>query len=224
MILYIDIETIPLIYQYDRLKPIDKMFWEKKSVYYQRDGLSLEESYMQKAGIYAEFSRVLCIGLGYVNIPSKEFRTTVLYHADESILLEQFKQHIEPFRKYGEVSFCGHNIKEFDLPFLCRRMRINNISLPDELNLMGKKPWENQNIDTMDLWRFGEHKRFTSLDLLAHTLGVESSKTDLSGDQIAKAYYEEHRLDDIMNYCKRDVLCTAQVYYRLIGVEWPFIK
>ncbi len=217
MILFIDIETVPIQSSYEGLSSELRELWDKKAKYINYDEDSVEDVYFEKAGIYAEFSRVLCIGIGYYSESEQIIKTHSISGDDEQKILIEFSELIDQFRKKQEVIFCGHNIKEFDLPFLCRRMIIQRIELPKELNLSNVKPWNNPHVDTMDLWRFGEYKRYTSLELLATCLGIPSPKTDIDGSQVASVYYEEHDLAKIVNYCLRDVISTAKVYFRLVG-------
>ena len=93
-------------------------------------------------------------------------------------------------------------------------MIINSVSLPKSLNLFGKKPWEVQHIDTMNLWRFGDFKNYTSLKLLAEVLGIPSPKDDIDGSQVAQVFYKEKNINRIVNYCEKDVLTIAQVVLR----------
>lgn len=220
MILFIDIETVPCFSTYNELPAALQKHWKHKMQFLrlkEHEEGDAEAAYKGHAGIFAEWSKVVCIGLGYYSKQDNEIKTKAITGDDEVALLFQFKKILASFRKADSVRFCGHNIKEFDLPFLCRRFVINEIPLPDELMLAGLKPWENNHIDTMSLWRFGEYKRFTSLDLLALALGIESPKMELDGSQVAQVYYQEKDLQKIEDYCLRDVVTTAKVYFRLSG-------
>ena len=147
-------------------------------------------------------------------------RLKSLVNDNEKILLEEFADVIKKFaHHYKEIRFCGHNIKEFDIPFLCRRMIINNVPLPACMQIAGKKPWEIAHLDTMDLWRFGDHKNFTSLSLLAEVLGIPSPKTDIDGSMVAEVYWKDGDLQRIGTYCIQDVLTSAKVYLRLRGMH-----
>lgn len=228
MILFIDIETVP---NYANLLDMPKSLqkhWRKKLKYLKLTDQEQENeqvAYRKTAGVFAEWSRVLCIGLGYFDSNRKEMRQTVLYHSSEKELLLQFRKMLESFlAKSGSIRFCGHNIKEFDLPFLCRRMTIHQISLVTPLNLSGLKPWENQHIDTMELWRFGDYKRYVSLELLALSLGIETPKDDIDGSMVADIYFEQNDIERIKTYCAKDVITTAKVYCQLIGRKVPFEK
>lgn len=226
MILFIDIETIPTYAKLlDMPKSLQKQ-WRKKAKYLQLNEENKENeqiAYRKSAGIFAEWSRVLCIGLAYFDIKTKTMRQTVLHHESEKELLLQFQQALKSFlAKTSSIQFCGHNIKEFDLPFICRRMIVHKIPLLSPLNLSGLKPWENQHIDTMELWRFGDYKRYVSLELLALCLGIDSPKDDIDGSMVADIYFEQNGIEQIKAYCAKDVITTAKVYYRLIGKDLPF--
>jgi len=212
-ILFLDIETIPIVYNYADLNPASKDLWDKKWLY--NKDTSGEQQYA-KAGIYAEFAQVICIGIGFYN--DKKFRIKTIASSNEIDVLQEF---IEVLNKHFNTTnhlLCAHNGKEFDFPFLCRRMLINNLHLPKLLQLQGLKPWEIKHIDTMELWKFGDYKNFTSLNLLAHTFGIPSPKDDIDGSQVSKTFYEDNDLPKIETYCKKDVITLARVYNRFIGL------
>jgi uncharacterized protein YprB with RNaseH-like and TPR domain len=176
----------------------------------------------ERAGIYSEFAKVVCIGFGSLQQQDHgwKMRLKSLTNDDEKVLLNDFCDVIGKFSKhFKEIRFCGHNIKEFDIPFLCRRMVINGISLPDSLQVSGKKPWEVSHLDTMDMWKFGDHKNFTSLSLLAEILGIPSPKSDIDGSMVATVYWKDKDLARIGTYCLQDVLTSARVYLRLKDIH-----
>lgn len=216
-LLFIDIETIAQHEEHNQLSERLKPLWEKKVQYYlDKEGYSVEESYIDKAAIFAEFGKVISIGLGYFSIENNEqvFRVKALSNHSEKELLEEFLSVLSKF-KQNQVVLCGHNIKEFDIPFLCRRLLVNQLQVPPALNVSGKKPWEVNFIDTMHLWRFGDYKHFTSLETLAAIFDVPTSKDGIDGSKVYQAYYKENGLEKITEYCKRDVVVTMQVYLRL---------
>ena len=170
--------------------------------------------------------KVVCIGLGFISDKQDGMyiRLKSLQDHDEKNLLHTFCELISSFeQQHKEIFFCGHNIKEFDLPYLCRRMMINGLSLPQCLKMSGLKPWQVTHRDTMELWRFGDYKHYTSLDLLATVLGITSSKSDMDGSMVADAYWLENNLENISAYCLQDVYTTAMVYLRLKGIATPLI-
>lgn len=208
-ILFLDIETAPLVYKYKDLSQTEKELWDKKWMYNPEN--KPEELY-SKAGVYAEFSKVICIGLGYYN--NKEFRVKAIAGNDEKKLLQEFLDIVKTHFNKAENVFCAHNGKEFDYPFLSRRIIVNGLSFPKNFQLQGKKPWEVKHLDTMEMWRFGDVKNFTSLNLLAHIFGIPSPKDDMDGSMVAKVYYEDNNLDKIKKYCLKDVVTLARVYQR----------
>jgi predicted PolB exonuclease-like 3'-5' exonuclease len=212
-ILFIDIETVALTYKYNDLDETSKELWNKKWQY-SRD-TSPEEQY-NKAGIYAEFAKVVCIGLGYYN--NNKLRLKAISGENEAELLTQFSELLNTHFNSNTHVLCAHNGKEFDFPFLCRRYFINNIALPKLLQIQGLKPWEVKHIDTMDLWKFGDVKNYTSLNLLAHVLGLPSPKDEMDGSMVGKTFYEEKNLEKIEKYCKKDVVTLARVYRRFAGL------
>lgn len=213
-ILFIDIETVPIHYQYKQLTDNEKELWDKKW-FYLKDTTS-EQQYA-KAGIYAEFAKVICIGLGY--FADGKFRTKTISGDNEAELLIEFSKLLQKHFNTKEHFMCAHNGKEFDFPFLCRRLLINKLPLPKLLQLQGLKPWDVKHLDTMEMWRFGDVKNFTSLNLLAHIFNVPSSKTDIDGSQIAKIYYEEKNLKRICDYCIKDVVTLVRIFQCLKGLQ-----
>ncbi|MEI8135747.1 MAG: 3'-5' exonuclease [Bacteroidota bacterium] len=212
-ILFIDIETVPVIYKYDELNETTKELWDKKWQYNKE--LSPEQQY-NKAGIYAEFAKVVCIGLGFYN--QKKLRVKTISSTNEVEILNQFSDLLKThFNTYSHL-LCAHNGKEFDFPFLCRRFLINNLHLPKTLQIQGLKPWEVKHIDTMDLWKFGDVKNFSSLNLLAHVLGIPSPKDEMDGSMVGRTFYEEKDYSKIAKYCQKDVITLARVYNRFAGL------
>ncbi|HOZ86733.1 MAG TPA: 3'-5' exonuclease [Bacteroidia bacterium] len=211
-ILFLDIETVPAVYRYDDLNDAARELWNKKWQYNKE--VSPEQQYV-KAGIYAEFAKVIVIGLGFYN--QGKFRVKTLASDNESEILRQFSDLLKQHFNTTSHLLCAHNGKEFDFPFLCRRFLINNLPLPKILQIQGLRPWEVKHIDTMDLWKFGDVKNFSSLNLLAHVLGVPSPKDDMDGSMVGKTYYEDHDLQKIETYCKKDVITLARVFNRFAG-------
>ena len=224
-ILFIDIETAAIQPKLQNLNETMQALWIKKA-----KTIRIENSedadpstlFETKAGIFSEFSKVICIGIGSLVQIENEWvlRLKSLVEDDEKVLLKNFCTLIERFTEnHKELRYCGHNIKEFDLPFLCRRMIINGIPLPKTLQLSNKKPWEINHIDTLELWKFGDYKNYTSLALLAEVLGIPSPKDDIDGGKIAKVYWEEQNIKRIADYCLKDVLTTAKVFLHLSGKQ-----
>ncbi|MCF8330782.1 MAG: 3'-5' exonuclease [Crocinitomicaceae bacterium] len=213
-ILFIDIETVPEQQHYDQLDEDLRQFWEQKTQYQRKDEISAEAFY-ERAGIWAEFGKIITISVGYfVNKADiRNFRVTSFW-GDEKKILNDFSNLLTTHFNGPQHLLCGHNAKEFDIPFIARRMIINSISLPSKLNLFGKKPWEVPHLDTLELWKFGDYKHFTSLKLLTKVLGVPSPKDDIDGSEVARVYYEEKDIDRIITYCEKDVIAVAQIFLR----------
>lgn len=219
-ILFIDIETVASTNDYPSLDERMKDLWARKASFLRRDsGFSDEDLFHERAGIYAEFGKIVCIAVGkFYDHESGELglRTKVYAGHDEKQLLEDFKLMLERIDS-STLRLCAHNGKEFDFPYLCRRLLINGIALPPALNLSGKKGWEVQHLDTMELWKFGDYKHYTSLDLLAAVFGIASSKSGMDGSQVNEVYYKENDLEKISQYCLRDVVVLAQLFLKLKG-------
>ncbi len=216
-ILFLDIETVPEQAHFNLLDETKKELWEQKSKYQRKDEFTAEEFY-ERAGIWAEFGKVITISVGYFNISGdqRNYRVTS-FHGEEPKLLNDFKSLLDTHFNSPKHLLCGHNGKEFDFPYIARRMIIHGIALPEKLNLFGKKPWEIPHLDTMELWKFGDYKHFTSLKLMANVLGIASPKEDLDGSMVKEVYYQEKNMERIINYCELDVITTAQVFLRLRG-------
>lgn len=212
-ILFLDIETVPMVYKYSDLNDPSKELWDKKWQFNKE--ITAEQQYA-KAGIYAEFAKVVCIGLGFYN--KGKFRVTTYASVNETEILQKLSDLLKQHFYSDKHLLCAHNGKEFDFPFLCRRFLINNLPLPKLLQLQGKKPWQVDHIDTMDLWKFGDIKNFSSLNLLAHVFGIPSPKDDMDGSMVGKTFYEDNDLEKISRYCMKDVVTLARVYNRFAGI------
>lgn len=220
-ILFIDCETAPVAPTYQDLPERMQPLWDKKSRRYQNQApdKSSAELFADKAGIHAEFAKVVCISAGYLQFDDEKIPHITMKSwcgADEAEILQEFGRMLD---KYTAVKdgrrLCAHNGKEFDFPFLGRRYVINQLSVPFPLRVQGKKPWETPFIDTMELWKFGDFKAYTSLDLLAAVLDIPSPKDDMDGSQVASVFWQDQDYDRIQHYCERDVLATAQVLLRM---------
>lgn len=214
-ILFLDIETVPCLENYSDLDPEWKALWEQKTQYQRRDEYSPEDFY-DRAGIWAEFGKIVCISCGYFDIRGdvRHFRVTSFF-GDEVKILKDFSNLLANHFSGAQHLLCGHNAKEFDLPFIARRMIINSVAIPEKLNLFGKKPWEVPHLDTLELWKFGDYKHFTSLKLLTKVLGIPSPKGDIDGSEVGRVFYVEKDIDRIVTYCEKDVIAVAQVFLRL---------
>lgn len=220
-ILFLDIETVPFVESYSNLDNDWRSLWERKASFLSTTDEDTAESLFHRAGIYAEFGKVICVSLGFFNINGnkREFRLRSVYGDNEQKLLEELSLILDKFYKGPEYLLCAHNGKEFDFPFLARRILINNIQLPHLLDIAGRKPWEVQHLDTMNLWKFGDYKNYTSLKLLCKLFNIESPKNDMDGSQVAEVYYKDKDLKRIIEYCQNDTLAVAQLLLRYMGKE-----
>jgi uncharacterized protein YprB with RNaseH-like and TPR domain len=215
-ILFLDIETVPQNPSFTDAPQVMRDLWEKKAKSLLRDSEESAESIYRQAGIYAEFGKVVCISCGYFAEP-RSFRIKSFSGDDEKALLTAFADLVRRFCSGPDRYLCAHNGKEFDFPFLARRMVIQGIALPSVLDTPGKKPWEVSHLDTMELWKFGDYKSYTSLLLLATVLGIPTPKDDIDGSKVWEVYWKEKNLPRIVRYCQKDVLTVAQILLRFRG-------
>src|SRR5690554_6593918 len=214
-ILFLDIETVPEMEHFDLLSDEKKDLFDLKTKYQRKENQAPEEFY-EKAGIWAEFGKIVCISVGYFTFKNdiRTFRVTSFF-GDEVTILKDFSNLLNNHFSRTEHLLCGHNAKEYDFPFIARRMIIHGLPIPVKLNLFGKKPWEIPHLDTMELWKFGDYKHYTSLKLLANILNIPSPKDDIDGSQVGHVYYVEKDIDRIIIYCEKDVITVAQIMLRL---------
>ena len=213
-VLFLDIETVPLFANFSELDDSTKQLWEQKTNYQRKEEFTPEEFY-DRAGIWAEFGKIICISVGYFVFKGdvRSFRVTS-FHGEEDAILNEFKTLLENHFNKAYHLLCAHNGKEFDFPYIARRMIINKIDIPFKLNLFGKKPWEVAHLDTLELWKFGDYKHYSSLQLLTTILGISSPKDDIDGSEVAKVYYKEKNLGRIVKYCEKDTIAVAQLLMR----------
>jgi len=218
--LFLDIETVPEVYNYEQLSDEKKQLFEKKVQYRLKENQTSTDLYNQ-AGIWAEFGKIIVISVGFfVKDDGSEFRLKSFANDDESKVLKDFAKLLNSdYFQRKDLLLCAHNGKEFDFPYIARRMIINRIDIPKQLAVFGKKPWETPFCDTMELWRFGDYKHYTSLALLTNILGIPSPKSDIEGKDVARVYYEEKDLERIKKYCENDVIAIAQVMLRYMGKD-----
>lgn len=216
-ILFLDIETVPEQTDFSQLDDEMQALYEAKTAYQRKENQTAEEFY-ERAGIWAEFGKIVCISVGFFTYKdgNRQFRTTSFW-GDEDKLLQDFANLLNTHFNQPYHMLCGHNAKEFDYPYIARRMLINEVKIPDKLNLAGKKPWEVPHLDTMEMWKFGDYKHYTSLKLLTKILGIPSPKDDIDGSEVAKVYYQEKNIDRIIAYCEKDVVAVAQVLLKFKG-------
>lgn len=216
-LLFIDIETVPACAEFDDLSEEWKKLWEEKVKKTVPENETVASFYSQRAGVMAEFSKIICISIGFCRREGKDLQLRIKSFAgdDEPVLLIDFLTTLKTLESgKNNWSFCGHNIREFDIPFICRRILINGLALPACLDFQNMKPWETNLVDTFQYWRFGDYKNFTSLKLLAAVLGIPSPKDDIDGSQVAEVYWKEKNLQRIVTYCQKDVATTANIVMR----------
>jgi len=218
-VLFLDIETVPFESNFEDLDSTFQKLWEEKTQWQRKEEFTPSKYYKLKAGVMAEFAKVICISIGYLFTEKGEqyFRIKSFYGDDEFILLEKFIDLLNKKFKSNSHLLCAHNGKEFDFPFLARRILINGLKLPKILDIAGKKPWEVNHLDTMELWRFGDYKNYTSIKLLAALFGIPTPKDDIDGSQVARVYWEENDLERIKKYCQKDTLTVAQLLLKYKG-------
>jgi 3'-5' exonuclease len=221
-ILFLDIETVANTYDYNAMDERMKTQWSRKAGFLRREKDQSDEGiYHERAGIYAEFGKIVCIAVGkFIETETGDLvlKTKTYAGDNERELLADFKSMIEKMDA-AVLKLCSHNGKEFDFPYICRRMLVNGISLPAALNMMGKRPWEIQHLDTMEMWKFGDYKHYTSLDLLAAIFGIPTSKHGMDGSQVNATYYRDNDLQKIKEYCVRDVVVLAQLFLKMRAIN-----
>lgn len=218
-VLFLDIETVPLAEDYTELSETERFLWEEKTKYQRKDEIS-PEAFYERAGIWAEFGKIVCISAGFFSFRNEQRTFRVKSFIGEEItILKEFTQLLNQHFSRINKLLCAHNGKEFDFPFIARRLIINGLEIPPKLQMFGKKPWEIPHLDTLELWKFGDYKHFTSLRLLAHVLRISSPKDDIDGSQIREVFYKEKNIDRIATYCEKDTITVAQVILRLRGEE-----
>lgn len=220
-LLFIDIETVATHATFEEVPERLRHQWKRKAAHLRNDESQTDaDLYFRRAGIYAEFGRVIVIGLGFLHLDESQqlcLKVRSMASADEETLLREFATLIETKYRPDLLTLCAHNGREFDYPYLCRRMLVNGIVLPKALQLSDRKPWQVNHLDTLEMWKFGDKKNYTSLELLAALFDIPSSKNDLSGDQVNGVFHRENNLARIQEYCVEDVVVLAQLFLRYQG-------
>ncbi len=214
-ILFLDIETVPRYSVYSKLPDSLKKLWDNKANRLLQNKEDSPADLYHRAGIYAEFGKIICISVGFLK--NREFRIKSYYGDDEKILLKEFSELLGKHYNKPQHLLCAHNGKEFDFPYIARRLLINRLPLPEILNIAGKKPWEVRHLDTMELWKFGDYKNYTSLALLTEIFDIPSPKDDIDGSQVAEVYWKDQDLERIVKYCQKDTLAVVQILLCYLG-------
>jgi predicted PolB exonuclease-like 3'-5' exonuclease len=215
-ILFLDIETVPAFPDYKSVPEPFRKLWDHKAKFVRKEKETDKANEVYRsAGIYAEFGKIICISVGYLH--GNDFRIKSFSGHDEKVLLGEFSKLVVKHFNKKDSQLCAHNGKEFDFPFIGRRMLVHGLSIPGILDLAGKKPWEVKLLDTMELWKFGDFKNYTSLTLLAAVFEIDTPKDDIDGSMVYEVYWQEKNLERIINYCQKDVLTVAQILLRMHG-------
>lgn len=216
-ILFLDIETVPAYPSYAKVPKRLKELWDKKTKFLIKDEKDTAKSIYPRAGIYAEFGKIVCISVAFLH--NEELFVKSFYGDDEKVLLENFAELLNHHYNRSNHLLCGHNGKEFDFPYIARRMLINRIKLPGILDMAGKKPWEIRHLDTMELWKFGDFKNYTSLDLLTAIFDIPTPKDDIDGSEVWSVYWKEKDLERIKTYCEKDTIAVVQILLSYLGSD-----
>lgn len=212
-VMFLDIETVPQVENWQELSEEEQNLWDKKTLKQRNEETSAEEFYHDRAGVMAEFSKIICISVGMLE-KNEKLKIKSFYGENERELLEEFGKIFNSPRLH-QVILCAHNGKEFDFPWIARRMLINGFEPPVPFQMFGKKPWEIPHLDTMELWKFGDWKSFISLELMAYVFGVPTPKDDIDGSMVAEVFYREKDLPRIVKYCEKDVLTLANIFRKI---------
>jgi uncharacterized protein YprB with RNaseH-like and TPR domain len=219
-ILFLDIETVSQKAHFDQLDEQWQYLWSDKTRFQRAEDVSPAAFYEQRAGILAEFGKIICISCGFFVQKGNalEFRVRSFYGDDEKVLLQEFAELIN-HNFYRDFLLCAHNGKEFDFPYIARRMVVQGIALPRMLNTAGAKPWEIQHLDTMEMWKFGDYKHYTSIKLLAAIFNIPTPKDDIDGSMVGSVYWEEKDLERIVTYCQKDTITVARVFLKMKNLD-----
>ena len=212
-ILFLDIETVPQQGNWEDVSESEQKLWEKKTQWQRGNDISAEDFYLERGGIMSEFGKIICVSVGMLE-KNETLKIKSFYGDDEKILLQEFGQLFNS-PKLRDVILCAHNGKEFDFPWISRRFLINGMMPPTPFQTFGKKPWEINHLDTMELWKFGDYKSFISLELLAHIFSIPTPKDDIDGSMVSSIYHIDKDLFRIVQYCEKDVLTLANVFRRM---------
>jgi DNA polymerase elongation subunit (family B) len=199
------------------------------------DNKMIEALYNNKAPLHPEFGKIVCISIGYIDgeIPEKiedkpevelKLKLKSFYGHDEVKLLQDFLNATKSAITNAvnpTYHLCGHNIMNYDVPFIAKRFIINGLKLPAMFDLDGKKEWNLPYfIDTRNVWKFNVYDSNCSLDLLCNLFDVESSKEGgISGKDVRDVFYIENDVQKIAMYCEEDVRALAQVYLKMKSLQ-----
>ncbi len=220
-VLFLDIETVPQASDFNHLTGLEKDLWKHKARLLKHEVWESEEVIYNRAGIYAEFGKIICISVGYFDYEDKRrsFKIKSFFDDNEKSLLKEFSSFLQQNFNRSNQLLCAHNGKEFDFPYLCRRLLINKMKVPFILDIAGKKPWDVQHLDTLELWKFGDYKSYTPINLLANVFNIPSPKDDIDGSMVCKVYWQDKDLKRIAKYCQQDVLTVCRLLMSFKGLD-----
>ena len=220
-VLFLDIETVPCSPSYENLDITFQTLWSEKTAWQRKEEYTPAEFYKLKAGVMAEFAKIICISVGYLFAEKNEnhFRIKSFYGDNEKQIITNFNELLNAQFNKKQHQLCAHNGKEFDFPFIARRTLINGLKIPALLDIAGKKPWDVNHLDTMELWKFGDYKHYTSIKLLAALFNIQTPKDDIDGRQVADVYWHYKDIERIKKYCQKDTLTVAQIFLKYKGEE-----
>ncbi len=217
-ILFLDIETVPAFENYDKQSDRFKELWDKKAKRLINNDEETAKSIYPRAGIYSEFGKIVCISVAFFH--NDQLRVKSFYGKEEKVILQDFKELLDKYFYTAEHLLCGHNAKEFDFPFIARRMLVNKVQIPKILDIAGKKPWEINHLDTMQLWKFGDYKNYTSLNLLTALFDIPTPKDDIDGSEVWKVYWQDDDIERIKTYCEKDTITVVRLFQCYRGEEY----
>jgi len=217
----LDIETVPCSPSYENLDITFQTLWSEKTAWQRKEEYTPAEFYKLKAGVMAEFAKIICISVGYLFAEKNEnhFRIKSFYGDNEKQIITNFNELLNAQFNKKQHQLCAHNGKEFDFPFIARRTLINGLKIPALLDIAGKKPWDVNHLDTMELWKFGDYKHYTSIKLLAALFNIQTPKDDIDGSQVSDVYWNDKDIERIKKYCQKDTLTVAQIFLKYKGEE-----
>ncbi len=222
-ILFLDIECVPQHSSFYDLDDQMQKLWEKKASYMMwraEEWTTVADLYDNRSGIYAEFGKIIVISVWAI-IQNEEWNRVFSVRSfsgdDEAAIISWLFEYLNGHFNKTYHRLWGHNIKEFDIPYICRRAIVNNIPLANIVDVSWKKPWEVNHLDTLEYWKFGDRKNFTSLDLLCRINGIDTPKDDISWEQVARVYRDEKDIARIQTYCEKDVVATAKLFLKFVG-------
>ncbi len=215
-IIFLDIETVSCFPDFETMPLLWQKNWQEKIKYSLPEGKTAAEFYELRAGVMAEFSKIVCISMGYLMREEQlKLRVKSFYGHEECSILDSFVKTMERIEKHSRSwHFGGHNIKEFDIPFICRRLLANGKPIPAFMDFQNMKPWETNIVDSFQYWKFGDYKNYTSLNLLAAVLDIPSPKDDIDGSMVGSVYWKEKNIERIASYCQKDVVTVANVFLK----------